>query len=240
MKKLLTIAGWIAVCFAFILCLLAGYIYTMDLGVNYKGRARLDYNWKYYFAACPKKEYKHDGILFSFSYPSSSPKSPIHAFADSITVDDHLVQIEWSKDAPASIKSELSVHLASGGTDLPPFSAKFRQWVLREPDKEYLDPDKVYDTHLEKLNFKNGGSAILMSAQSKVEQRPHSKFLLGMLPGGYVFMLRNMVRYNASEATYRELGMSSYSQGRVYPDAARDAKSACVLKRVLETFEFKK
>jgi len=151
-----------------------------------------------------------------------------------------LPQIEWSKDAPASIKSELSAHLASGGTDLPPFSAKFMQWVLREPDKEYLDPDKVYDTHLEKLNFKGGGYAILMSAQSKVEQRPHSKFLLGMLPGGYVFMLRNMVRYNASEATYRELGMSSYYQGIVYPDAARDAKSAYVLKRVLETFEFKK
>ena len=239
-KKIAIMLLALATLFAIVVGSLALYVYNLDCGVDYKGRVRLDYNWKYYFAACPKKEYKHEGKLFSFSYPSSSPTNPIREFAGLIVSDDHLLDIVWSNKDPAPIKSELSAHLSAGGTDLSAFSEGFMQWLLREPDKVHPDSDKLYNKHLEKINFRSGGSAILISLRSKVEQRSYYKFMVGITPGGYVFIVRNMVRLNASEATYRELMFNPFWTCTVYPDPARDAKSACVLNRFLQTFEFKK
>ena len=178
--------------------------------------------------------------MFSFSYPDFSATNPIREFAGLIVSDDNLLNIVWSKKTPISIKQELSAHLLSDRTDLPAFSEEFMQWVLREPDKEHTNSDKFYNKELKKINFKNGGSAILISVWSKVEERPHCKFVVGITPGGYVFIARNLVRHNATEATYRELMFAPFRTCTVYPDPERDARSACVLNKFLETFSFKK
>ena len=245
MKKVLIALGILAALSVVVTGALALYVYTRDFGVDYKGRARLDYNWKYYFAACPKEEYKHDGKLFSFSYPNSSRNNPVTEFdypgRGSIAFDDHLLDfMEWTENVPASIKSELSSHLSYNGTDLPVFSKDFIDWVLCETEKGYLDSDRVYDTHSEKINFKSGGSAILLSLHSKTEHRPHMKYLVGIAPSGDVFKVKNMVRYNFSEAAYREAVFHSDKFYMQHPNPARDAQSACVLNRFLASFEYKK
>ena len=244
MKKVLIALGILAALSVVVTGALALYVYTRDFGVDYKGRARLDYNWKYYFAACSKEEYKFDGKLFSFSYPKLKGISPIDAIDNSnpgiIGYGPQFLEITWHLNEPASIKSELSSHLSYNGTDLPVFSKDFIDWVLCETEKGYLDSDRVYDTHSEKINFRSGGSAILLSLHSKTEHRPHMKYLVGITPSGDVFKVKNMVRYNFSEAAYREAVFHSDKFYMQHPNPARDAQSACVLNRFLASFEYKK
>ena len=244
MKKILLVFGIIAALTAVLLGSLALYVYTREFGVDYKGRARLDYNWKYYFAACPKGEIPYSDKLFSFSYPKFKGISPMDAIVDTnhglMFYGPEFLEVICHLDEPASVKSELSAHLLYNGTDLPAFSKDFMDWVLCEAEKEYSDSDTVYNTHLEKINFSGGGSAILMSLQSKTEHRPHMKYLVGITPGGQVFKVRNLVRYNVSEETYRTVVFSPHLPVIGYPDAARDAESASVFNTFLATFEYKK
>src|ERR1035437_5945322 len=133
-KKALIAFGTLAIISIIAIGMFALHIYNLDLGVGYKGRARLDYNWKYHFAACPKDSYLFDGKLFSFSYPAFSPKNPMREKDGWIAFDDNTWDIDWYKDVPPSIKSELSGHLSYEGAVLPAFSAEFMQWVILESD----------------------------------------------------------------------------------------------------------
>src|SRR3989339_1744936 len=99
MKKTIIALGTFAALSFVVMGSLALYIYNLDLGVDYKGRARLDYNWKYYFAACPKEEHGYEGKFFSFSYPSFTPENPLKEVIDSngglVFSGDQFLDIIW-------------------------------------------------------------------------------------------------------------------------------------------------
>jgi len=241
-RKALIVLGIIAALSAVGMGSLAFYIYRLNLGVDYKGRARLDYNWKYHFAACPKEEHKYEGRFFSFSYPKFQEKNPLCEISwnngTAVVSDDHLFDISSYKSTPKKIKSELLGYLAlADGKAFPRPSQYFLHWLLGSVE----DPNfnKVYSVHLDKVHFKNNGVAILVSLSSKVEKMPHYKVVTGILPDGNVFELKNTVRLNASEETYRFWVLSPSKSWLYGPRPAQDAQSACVLNRFLRTFEFK-
>ena len=243
MKKLIIIVGTLAALSAVVIGALALYVYNLDLGVDYKGRARLDYNWKYHFAACPKEEYKYEGKFFSFSYPKLEKQYPLREInwdnGVAVVSDDKLFDISWYKFTPKQVKSELLDYLSSdGGKAFPPPSQSFLHWVLL--GVEDSDFNKVYSVHLDKVHFKNNGAALLVSLISKVEKMRHYKVVVGVLPNGNVFQLKNTVRENASEKTYKYWVFSPSKSWLYGPRPEQDAQSACVLNRFMETFEFKK
>ena len=228
MKKLIIIVGTLAALSAVVIGALALYVYNLDLGVDYKGRARLDYNWKYHFAACPKEEYKYKGAFFSFSYPKFSANNPVSEVKESnggLVSDGYLLNIFWDETTDSHIKSELVGFLStSDGQVLPALSADFMKWCVVPPD-----------VHVKKVAFRRGGAAMLMSSQNS-----KYNYLFWIAPDGHVLRAYNLAILNLPEAVYRKFIFGPFQSCTVYPDAVRDAQSACVLNRFMETFEFKK
>lgn len=224
----------------------AWHIYKKDFGVPYKGRARLDYNWKYHFAFLPKESLKFEGKYFSFMYPKFKKGSEFLAIKngeDGFLVEGrNLLVVFWNKTDPAVIKSELSAQLKADKPIAP--SLEFLKWLnpesykLRETKAE--DYPKFYNVEIEKINLKLGGEALRVSLWSKVQERPHMRFIIGLTPGGQVFKTETLVRYNASEELYGELVFPGHWMERTIPDAERDAQSAYFLEKFIETVEFKK
>lgn len=221
-------------------------IYKKDFGVPYKGRARLDYNWKYCFAELPKEEYTFNGRLFSYKYPKFKVDreiAPIENENGGYLVDSHWVlTVTWYKKDPAIIKTEFLRHLS--GKEPAALSWEFRDWLHPNPPftefKGYHeDYDKLYDTKLEKIRFKHGGEALLVSFLSKVPDRAHMKIIAGITPGGQLFKASIRVRYNVSQETYQELVFFHHTCRRI-PEPDHDAQSAYFLKKFIETLEFKK
>lgn len=245
-KKILMIQVAILVLAAAGLGGFSWYIYKKDFGVTYKGRARLDYNWKYCFAELPKEEYTFNGRLFSYKYPKFKVDREIAPIEDEnggYLVDGHWVlTVIWYKKDPGIIKTEFLRHLS--GKEPAALSWEFRDWLhpnppYAEPRGHHEDYDNFYETRAEKIMFKHGGEALLVSFLSKVPDRAHVKIIAGITPGGQLFKASIMVRYNVSQETYQELVFFPHTCMRI-PNPAHDAQSVYFLNKFIETLEFKK
>ncbi len=225
----------------------AWHIYKKDFGVDYKGCARLHYNWKYYFAELPKEDYVFKGRLFSYKYPKFRMDSEMVPVEDEngglIEDSGHVLMVRWSRKDPDFIKTELVGQLED--KEPKPFSRKFLGWL--SPEDSYVesassqnDYSKSYDVKSEKIKLKHGGTALLISLQSKVQDRPHVRFLAGVTPAGQVFRAKIRVRFNVSEGGYRDLVLRPTGTYGSTINPERDAQSAYFLKKFIETLSFEK
>lgn len=246
-KKIIMTLAAISVLAGAVLGGFVWHIYKMDFGVPYKGRARLDYNWKYYSAELPKEEYTFEGRWYSYKYPKFSRSQkiiPVGSSAFELAEDNRkLLCVIWDGRNQAYIKSELLKYLSAREPVKP--SQKFLQWLyfdgnIQQENERYAEYDKLFDIKTEKIAFSHGGEGLLISLWSKVQERPHMKFMAAVTPGGQVFKTRSLVRHNASEKIYEELVFSGAWIERVLPDAERDAQSAYSLKKFITTVEFNK
>lgn len=242
MKKIVIGLSAIAVLAAAGAIALVGYVYTRDFGPRYTGRARLDYNLKYFFAQKPEHRYKYSGELFSFTYTSSEPQNPIRAFGNSskgnIFFDDHYLDVVWGQPVTSSIKTEIKTFLSGDRVVVLHPSAELSQWLLLESDKDYLDFDRVYDSSVERIILSDENPALLFRFRSQIEERPNKQFLVALLPGGVIVKAANTISLNVSERTYRELLSPASPASGLYPDARRDANSANVFAQFLHTFGY--
>ncbi|OGR45533.1 MAG: hypothetical protein A2X35_04060 [Elusimicrobia bacterium GWA2_61_42] len=246
-KKILIALAAILVLAAAGLASFTWHIYKKDFGVPYKGLARLDYNWKYYFAELPKEESTFEGRLYSYKYPIFKHDRgvvPVDNDIYELAEDSHkFLCVLWDKRDPAFIKAELLKSLGANEPAVP--SYEFLQWLhaadnIPVETGQRTEYHKLYDIKTEKITFGRGGEGLMVSSWSKVQEKPHMKFIAGVTPGGQVFRTRTLVRHNASEEFYRELVLPGVLTERVIPDAERDAQSAYFLNNFIETIEFKK
>lgn len=239
-KKILIVITVCGLAAAAAFCVLMEYVYTRDFGVDYKGSARLHYNWKYCSAGCPEESYRYDGKVFAFSYPKYHTKYcqdsyPIWESPWGLSFDEKLLDLDIDKDVPVPVKREISDYISGRIREAEPPSKVFLDWLTGYDEDHY----RIYGISLRRLTIKNGAIVLLVNATSKLESYPHEAYVAGITPGGQVYKVRNRVRFNASEASYREYGMAGVYLGRIPPDAARDARSACALKRFLDTLEYR-
>lgn len=251
MRKAIVLSAATGVILALLVGLFASFIYTRDFGANYKGRARLDYNWRYYFAACPKAEQKYEGKYFTFSYPelykTDSIKENRLPTGTGNVVSAYLLNIWWHDKTEKEITQELSVYLHSpeGGALSSP-SAGFLKWLTGEEKH-----DLVYT---EKLPLKDGTVVLLLSGGGKEQGYlpglRHRPLILGVTkaythllwinPGGIVFNAEILSPMSGMEENYRERMTDSQYSDLVHSSAEKNAMRACVLDRFIETLEVNK
>lgn len=223
---------------------LSAYVYTRDFGVAYKGRARLDYNWKYFFCKKPANPYRYSGQLFSFEYLSYEQQNPVRDSVNStggmVLLDDHYLEITWRKDVPAAIKAEIAAYLSGDAAARPSPTTQLSQWLLLESDQDLTNFKDIYTISAKKAPLAGGNTGILFNYTSKTEQRPSKRFFVAVSPQGEVVKAANTIRLNVSEASYRELMFSPAKFSKLYPDPKRDAASLLIFERFLASFAFKK
>lgn len=251
MRKTLVLSAATGAILALMAGLFALFIYTRDFGVNYNGRARLDYNWRYYFAVCPKAEQKYNGKHFAFSYPEFYKNDPVkenrQPDGGGGVVSAYLLNIWWYDKPEKGIVQELSSYLSSheGGVLSSP-SAGFLKWLTGE--------EKHDSVIVEKLLLKDGSSVLLLSGGGKEEKylpglrhKPLMRnvtkaytHLLWIDPGGIVFNAEILSPMSGMEEHYRERMTDSQYSDLVYSNAENSATRACVLDRFIKTLETNK
>lgn len=219
----------------------AAYLYSKNFGVPYVGLARLDYNWRYYSAQCPKDAYHFEGRAFSFDYPKFNAKDPIKEFMGTyggmVYFDDKLMEIFWNPKESDGIKKELESHLGYRGSDMSSFSADFMRWLLPGEDKLPGELSEIYEVKSEQISLRGGESAVLLTCMSKVREWPNMRYVVGITPAGAVFKLSSKIRFNVpNEFYWEEAGRSSL----MGPRPEQDAAAACAFRRVMDTFGFVK
>lgn len=219
-------------------------IYNKNFGPDYRGRARIHYNWNYYFTTCPQKEHKYDGKYFSFAYPGFEEKSPIKEVPEKGggAVFAYLLDVRWQEETDNNVKTELASYLAyPAGTISSSPSSSFMHWLTGFK--------KHASTYMEKLSLTGGGEALLLSGHGKdrryfpgLDTNPYHKYVYvtGFTADGLLFKAYILSPLNIPETLYSERVFGPVVTGDVFPSAERDAMSACVLNEFLRTFKIKK
>lgn len=244
MKKTIIRSAAVAAFLAVAAGSLAVYVYTRNFGTDYQGRARLDYNWKYFITACPKEEYRYEGKFFSFSSPKFEKKNTLIEKTDEkggSVVDTHrLMYIQWREKDEKGIKSELSRYLSSPDGQVAP-SADFMGWLVGTGPK--------VPVYIEKIDLKGDGAAVIISGGKKdgylqgltADFGKKHVYIVGITHRGTIFYVEIDAPLSLPEDVYRERMFRIYS-GSWYqsPTPKMYAESACVLTRFIKTFEIKK
>jgi len=243
MKRIIIASAAVAAFLAAAAGSLAVFVYTRNCGVDYKGRARLDYNWKYYFTSCPKEGYRYEGKLFSFSYPKLEKENTLKEDLDingGWVLDTYnRLDVQWTEKDEKGIKSELSGYLSSPDGLVTP-SIGFMRWLVGTGPK--------VSVYIEKIKLKGGGEALIISGRGREDgylpglegYLGHSYvFIVGLAPGGTIIKAEINAARNITEDIYRER-MRAPTSWRNYPTPGGNAEKTCVLNRFIKTFEIKK
>jgi len=246
-KKILTTLAAILVLAAAGLGGFAWHIYKKDFGVPYKGRARLHYNWNYYFAELPRDEGTFKGKEFSYKYPRFSEKDELRVTGDDsyeLSEDGRrFLSVLLEERVPGPIRSELKKSLEAVGGVKP--SDEFIEWLyfdtgLPPQKRDRNHYSRLFDVSAEKMGFKRGGEGLRVLFRSKTSDLPHMVFIAGVTPGGQVFRSRICWELNMSEQSYRAAFLDPSSTFGYNVGPEQDAQSAYFLNRFLETLEFKR
>lgn len=242
MRKIILVSAGVSAFFTVFVGSMALYIYTKDFGVGYTGRARLDYNWKYYFTACPEGGHRYDGKFFSFSYPKLKDINPLRETTDlnqGSVSDGYLLYFNWEEKPEKTIKSELLTYLSSpdGQGSL---SEMFMRWLVGSGARVLVNAEKI--------KLKSGGAVVVISGQNRgykylpgLESNFGRRYvyIIGLNNDGILFKAKVNAPLNMPEAMYRERVFGTPISCSIYPDAETDAQSACVLNVFLRTFVIK-
>ena len=215
---------------------LLSYVYFNNTGVSYTGKVRFDYNWDYVFAEKPEFEYKYDGKYFSFSYLTGKEGNQVRAFdeKDGGSLFGDLLDVYWDLSVPSEISSELTPYLSSKENSNWTPSDYFVKWLLGH--NPGYGVSKTVRTFLA-----DGTPAAIIYLKTKKSSPEGNYRLLIAEHGGVVVKIINLAGSSLSqEESLRFRDSDVYAGGRqVRPSGARDWRSLCIFRRVIETFEFK-
>ena len=253
-KRYISVLGVIilTVISALVFC---SYIATRDFGVAYPGYAGLHYNWHYFFASCPKKEYKFENSEFKFTYLTSGEnKNPVKEYGNFITayrLSGIIIPVCKSKSNDCSptikkIKPKLRDYLKNDSYRLWNTKDELKNWMIfLGLDSKYRGTSSrmgnsfYHILSLKRIILKNNIPAVLIEAKTLYSFKPNYRFLVGIAPNGKVFEISNTSRPPATEERYFSTAFI-YSRGLIMrPDAEGDKTSDCVFEKLLETLEFK-
>lgn len=243
MKKIIAVTAAVAALLVIAIGSLVLYVYTRNFGVDYKGRARLDYNWKYYFAACPKDEYLYHGKHFSFAYPKFHEKNPLRevkGVGNSAVLDGYLLSVFVYEKIDGKIKDELSKYLAC--PDGP-----VQGEISKELMRRFVGSGPLgQPAQIEKIRIKGGGAALLFTGRRadhdylpglEADFGHRHIFLVGFSSAGVLVDAEFLAPLDISEEDYREIAFGSANG--MFLNIERDAQGACVFDRFIKTFEIK-
>jgi hypothetical protein len=225
----------------------AWHIYKKDFGVTYKGRARLHYNWNYYFAELPSGEGTFKGKEFSYKYPVFDENDGVRVTGDDsyeLSEDGRrFLSVLLEVRVPEPIRAELKKNLEAAEAVKP--SEEFIEWLYfdtglppQKKDRGYYS--KFFDVGMEKIKFKLGGEGLRITFRGKTNDFSHMVFVTGFTPGGQVFRSRTRFKLNMSEQSYRAAFLDPASTYGYNVGPKQDVQSEYFLKRFLATFEFKR
>lgn len=211
-----------------------GYVYFMDTGIDYSGRARLHYNWRYIFADKADFTYEYRGGLFSYSYLTGLRNNQVRVFDDKSEgqIFGDMIDVYWYKNVPEPIRSELSSMLASDVTMKP--SDVFLQW-LRNDGCRYLEESRH-------ISLRDGSRALLLLVKPLERGgRGNYRYLLAE-KNGVIIKAENLASSSATEEHYRLsnfVGMEFNFPGRFSrPDGGRDGVSRRYFDYFIRSFNF--
>lgn len=216
------------------------YVYLKDTGVDYGGRARLDYNWRYISAEKPAYEYRYEGKLFSFSYLTGLKNNFVRVFESESggSLFGDMLKIFWYLEAPAEIRAELAAGLSSGPGNKWEPSQAFSQWLTGQPERYYAEK-------AEAVRLKDGTAAALIQVKPKSHDLGGVYRYLVAEKGGLVVKVLNLAASSATEDQYRQLRFGPGLEGdfpkkTIRPDGDRDHGSLIIFERLAGTLELLK
>jgi len=226
-----------------LICLCAAppaYVYMKDTGVDYGGRARLDYNWRYISAEKNAYEYRYEGKLFSFSYFTGLKNNLVRVFEKEAggSLFGDMLELFWYLEIPAEIRGELAAGLSAGPGNKWEPSPVFSQWLTGQPGRCYAQRAGSY-------HLTDGPTAAIIQVKPKSSDLGGVYRYLVAEKGGLVVKASNLAASSATEDQYLQLRFGPGLEGAfprktILPDPDRDHRSLTIFERFTETFEFSK